>query len=79
MKLGDSVIRVSEEQADARVAAGYKFCPKSEWKKQRGKSAGPKAEAKPEKVEKAATESLKGKARKTKGRSDDRELIIRNA
>lgn len=84
MKLGDSIIRVSEEQTNAKLAAGYKYCPRSEWKKIRdaGKKAAKDAEAKAKsenKAEKNAETSLKGKARKNRGHDDDRELVIRNA
>ena len=32
MRNGDSVIRVKEKEVDAKLAAGYKYCPKKAWK-----------------------------------------------
>lgn len=33
MKLGtDTIVRVSEKDVESKLAVGYKFCTKSEWK-----------------------------------------------
>ena len=59
LKLKDKVIRVKEEKVDGFINAGYKFCPKSEFKKL----------VKPEKEEKTTvseekTETVKDKKEK---------------
>lgn len=37
-KVGEKIRRVSDEEANNLVKAGWKHCPKSEWKKQGHKS-----------------------------------------
>jgi hypothetical protein len=32
MKLGDTLIRVGDKDAESYRAKGYKYCPKKEWK-----------------------------------------------
>ena len=32
MKRGDEIIRVHEEQVNAKLAQGFEYCKKSEWK-----------------------------------------------
>jgi hypothetical protein len=47
MKIGDSVIRVKEDLVDSHVSAGYKFVPKSEWKKLRDAGSSKKEKKEP--------------------------------
>ena len=39
MKLGDSVIRVKDEEVKKKLSDGYSYCPKGEWKKIHGRKA----------------------------------------
>lgn len=45
MKQAATIVRAEENQVKAYLKAGYVFCPKSEWKKTRGKVAAQEAKA----------------------------------
>lgn len=78
MKLGDSIIRVSEEQTNVKLKLGYSFCPKELWKKNVRGNVGKLAKAdKPKEAVVKAETSLKSTAKKSK--ASNKELIIRNA
>jgi len=32
MKKGDSIVRVTDKEADDKLRFGWSFCPKNEWK-----------------------------------------------
>ena len=64
MKLGNELpIRVKETDVDRKLAAGYKFCPRSEWKRLVRDSD--KAEKK-ENIEDADASAKPKKEKKTK-------------